>query len=375
MVQKVNTFWFDPEFLVGMISKMPGYVYWKNVNGVILGCNEGCAELVGCETIDQVVGKTDHELGLEPGFLEQVLREDQEVLQQGKTVIAENSGIFNGKFRHFTTEKRPLYHDGSIVGLLGITLDITAEKTATDNLMRALKVTAANISHEMKTPLAGMKTTLEVMQKLVDKLNVGYEKAKQENLIDKIEGKPIYDKLGYYMSQIFQRINSATTMISMQLKNMSIDKIDARLFSKLSIETLIAEAMRVYPFSGDEKSLVHYDTSKDFTLLGEKTLTINIMWNLLNNAMHAIRDVGKGTIKIWIEGDAQWNYLHFKDTAKGMTPSVVEQAFDKFFTERRDGCGLGLAFCQKVMRAYGGDITCSSNEGEYTHFILKFPQY
>jgi len=373
MDQKVDAFWFDHEFLVGMISKMPGIVYWKDSTGILLGCNEGCAELVGCDSIEEVIGKTDHELGLEPGFLEQVLREDHEVLHEGKTVVAENSGMFDGKLRHFTTEKRPLYHNGSVVGILGITLDITTEKAATDNLMRALKVTAASISHEMKTPLAGMKTTMELIQKLVVKLNAGYQKAEQAGLIEKTVGKPIYDKLAHYMSQVLQRIDSATTMISMQLKNMSIDNIDPRFFSELSLAEIITEAIKVYPFMGDEKLLVHCDMNNDFTLLGEKSLTINIICNLINNSLHAIRDAGKGTIKIWTETNAEWNCLHFKDTAKGMTPSVVAQAFDKFFTERRDGGGLGLAFCQKVIHAYNGDITCSAKKDEYTHFILKFP--
>ncbi|WP_410521703.1 ATP-binding protein [Candidatus Tisiphia endosymbiont of Oplodontha viridula] len=46
-----------------------------------------------------------------------------------------------------------------------------------------------------------------------------------------------------------------------------------------------------------------------------------------------------------------------------------------FYTRRANGIGLGLSFCKKIMLSFGGDISCISEEGQYTEFQLNFPNY
>jgi signal transduction histidine kinase len=56
-----------------------------------------------------------------------------------------------------------------------------------------------------------------------------------------------------------------------------------------------------------------------------------------------------------------------------MPAEVTARIFDHFFTKTRHGTGVGLAYCKMVMEDLGGDMTCESVKGEYTHFILHFP--
>jgi len=51
----------------------------------------------------------------------------------------------------------------------------------------------------------------------------------------------------------------------------------------------------------------------------------------------------------------------------------LPKIFTHFSTTRKGGSGMGLAFCKMVMQEYGGDITCESELGKYTRFILTFP--
>jgi len=94
--------------------------------------------------------------------------------------------------------------------------------------------------------------------------------------------------------------------------------------------------------------------------------------------MHCIilnrKKKGKSLFGLKVESDAQYNYLHFKDTAKGMSAAMAAKVFGQFFSKREHGTGLGLAFCQMVMQAYGGDISCTAEENKYAQFTLKFPQ-
>ncbi len=63
-------------------------------------------------------------------------------------------------------------------------------------------------------------------------------------------------------------------------------------------------------------------------------------------------------------------------TASGISKKFLPKVFTLFGSQMsfQGGTGIGLAFCKLIMRSYGGNITCSSIEGEYTGFILKFPK-
>jgi len=52
---------------------------------------------------------------------------------------------------------------------------------------------------------------------------------------------------------------------------------------------------------------------------------------------------------------------------------MLPKIFDRFFSSTHHGSGIGLAFCKLVMQAYGGNITCQSQQGEFTEFVLSFP--
>jgi len=52
----------------------------------------------------------------------------------------------------------------------------------------------------------------------------------------------------------------------------------------------------------------------------------------------------------------------------------VENFFKEFFTTKKNGSGIGLASCKKIMHDLGGDLTCRSVFGESMEFILSFPK-
>ena len=68
------------------------------------------------------------------------------------------------------------------------------------------------------------------------------------------------------------------------------------------------------------------------------------------------------------------NTLYFIDYGIGISEKNINKIFDKFFSNRRNGTGLGLTYCKLIMADMNGSIKCESVEGEYTKFILKFPK-
>ena len=140
------------------------------------------------------------------------------------------------------------------------------------------------------------------------------------------------------------------------------------------MQRCLEEALRRYPYNGTQKQLLHVDLSRDFQFRGIPVLMQHVVFNLLKNSIYYVLDAGKGSIHIWMEQQTEVNCLHFKDTGKGINSERLPYVFERFYSNRHNGTGIGLAFCKQVITQFGGSISCDSIEGEYTHFTLRFPR-
>ncbi|MFT6333241.1 MAG: signal transduction histidine kinase [Lentimonas sp.] len=115
-----------------------------------------------------------------------------------------------------------------------------------------------------------------------------------------------------------------------------------------------------------EIDLVNVKLAGDFDFFGDENLMIFVVFNLLKNALYY-----RAKINIWM--DCQTRTLHFKDDGIGIAADQLEFIFDDFFTSnKKGGTGLGLPFCKRVMKAFGGDISCKSAVGKGAEFCLRF---
>ncbi len=96
--------------------------------------------------------------------------------------------------------------------------------------------------------------------------------------------------------------------------------------------------------------------------------------NLLNNSCFFIKKSGKGSITIKLETLNKTNRILFRDTGYGIKPDILPMIFDKGFSRRRDGTGMGLYMCRELIHHLGGTIRCESVFGEFTDFIIAFPR-
>jgi signal transduction histidine kinase len=135
----------------------------------------------------------------------------------------------------------------------------------------------------------------------------------------------------------------------------------------------VEEALTEYPFLGDDRSMVTTQFDEDFEFKGNSLLIKHILFNLLKNSIYYVKAANKGDITIKAATVDGRHTLSFKDTGAGIAPDILPHIFDKFYSNTKYGTGIGLAFCRSVMKGLGGDITCKSQYGEYTEFILTFP--
>lgn len=384
-------------YFQNIVRNLPGIVYWKDGNGVYLGCNQNTLNLIGAQSVDEIIGKTDYELaeklGMAKHIAEKFIRDDQYVMETGKPLLNQEEPPFitaDGSEIYELSNKTPLKNSaGKIIGILGVSVDITDRKRAekleqekreqerltAEKTINYLKIVATSIAHEIQNPLAGIRSSAEVAQIVVRKALTAYEKDIEANLIETSVSKTPPEKISTYLKKIVSKVNTANAYIAMQLANMRADRIDTSEFTSCSINRVIKEALEMYHFEDEaQRDLVHWQNNEDFSFYGSQRLTKHILLNLLSNALHYITETSKGEIIIWLGSDEQYNYLYFKDTAKGMPAEIAANVFNQFYSKRKNGTGLGLSLCQMVMVSYGGDISCVAEENQYAQFILKFPK-
>tara|TARA_B100000446_G_scaffold172956_1_gene181498 strand:+ start:201 stop:902 length:702 start_codon:yes stop_codon:yes gene_type:complete len=139
----------------------------------------------------------------------------------------------------------------------------------------------------------------------------------------------------------------------------------------LDIKKEVDKGLLAYSFCADEKRLVHVD-GKGFSVLIEAQVLRHVLFNLLKNALYFIKKANKGNIHISFNTEGAHNLLIFEDTGYGIRDDVVDHVFDKFYSRNKTGTGMGLYFCKKALKAFDATITCTSEFGKYTRFIIAF---
>jgi PAS domain S-box-containing protein len=98
-----------------------------------------------------------------------------------------------------------------------------------------------------------------------------------------------------------------------------------------------------------------------------------VMLNLIKNAMESIEMMGKIRIRAW--KDDRTSTIEIQDNGHGIDRNHLEIIFDPFFTTKREGTGLGLPLCRKIIREHGGELTIQSTIAQGTSARITLPAH
>lgn len=328
-----------------ILSLLPGHVYWKNLDGVIMGCNAAMAKVAGLASPLDIVGKTDFDLPWKEKA-EDIRKIDLQVMNTKQPILAEESGLMNNhEQKIFLSRKEPLLNqDGKVIGMVGISLDITAQKQAEIAKTEFLE----NMSHDLRTPFSGILSLTEYLYAKEE------EPGKKELLGDiKSSGK----RLLALLNQILELARQGSHPIELKDFNLS---------------EAIQEVIDLVHAEARHKGLAIKVLCPEITVNSDRIRFSRILLNLLGNA---IKYTEKGTISIKSEQNPL--RIMVEDTGEGIPANALETIFARFSKlhpsykqQHYDGAGIGLHIAREYARELGGDITVTSEIGKGSCFTL-----
>ena len=228
---------------------------------------------------------------------------------------------------------------------------------------RALQALAGSIAHEMRNPLSQLR---HVLDRVEEALPSASETGAVSTLTDGMASL-MYN----HLAQGQLSIERGLRIIAMTLDEVSAKSIRPDSLAYLQAGATTRKALAEYGFENDkERAKVSLVVKRDFVFKVDETVYLFTLFNLIKNALHHIVAYPQATLTLIVERDA----VIVRDTGPGIAPEILQHLFEPFRTAgNAGGTGLGLAYCQRAMRAFGGSIDCQSEVGKFTAFTLRFP--
>lgn len=217
-----------------------------------------------------------------------------------------------------------------------------------------LKNTISDISHQLKTPLAAMMLY-------------------QEILSDEPEHPDTVREFSMKMGTALKRMER---LILSMLKITRLDTGNITFERRIcSVSELISHSVRdLLERARQEEKEIRITGNPDLTLNCDLAWTSEAIGNLVKNALDHTRK--GGLIRVSWEQTPAVLQLVISDDGSGIAPEDIHHIFKRFYRSKNsldtEGIGLGLPLAKSILEGQGGLISCQSEPGRGTSFILSF---
>ena len=244
--------------------------------------------------------------------------------------------------------------NGQINGALCSFNDITKRKKIEERItevdrLSSLGEIAAGLAHEIRNPLTGIKTSIEVLKNRVKNKN-----SKQ------------------LCNNVVSEINRMNGLIS-DILNFSNPKKPQ--FQLIKVENIIEQTLSLMEEQFKNNNIEinkKYPPKKLYAEIDSEQLK-QILINLYMNAINAIDENGK--LEISLKGiKGKKIKISIKDDGKGIKEKNISKIFNPFFTTSAKGTGLGLAVVKRLVLENKGDINVESILGKGTKIDIILPE-
>jgi PAS domain S-box-containing protein len=370
----------EHHLLLSIIDTIPDHVYVKDVEGRFILDNIAHRESYGPKTEGTTTGRTvfDYYSAEEA---ERFDEDDHRVIETGEGLFNQEEPLLqeNGSEIWIQTTKVPLRDtDGSIIGLVGISADITGRKISEEQLLRfAAQLESSNTelqnfasvaSHDLQEPLRKIQT-------FSDRLRTKCGAALNAQGLDYLD-----------------RMQNAARRMQILIQDLlKLSRVTSRAlpFEQCNLNEIVRSVL------GDLELLIEQKNAKvevgDLPAIEADPVQMQQLFqNLISNALKFQKNGDKPEVVVEgrtyqmqernIAGAAPGQRickLVIRDNGIGFDPKFAEQIFVVFqrlhTRSEYEGTGIGLAVCRKITDRHGGSIVAQSAEGQGAAFIVTLP--
>jgi PAS domain S-box-containing protein len=233
------------------------------------------------------------------------------------------------------------------IGLVTVVRDISDQKRLDEQKKRFV----ATAAHELRTPIANMKTRLFLM------------KRKPETFMEHIAvAESVADLMQNLVEDMFDISRFERGIISLDPEKMVLQDLVKEVLEYQQPE---AERQRIALKSVLPETAIH--------IFADPYRLTQVIINLVGNGLH-YTPVG-GEVRLEVEQIDEAVLLRVIDNGEGIDPESIEHLFEPFFRASSDkkGAGLGLAIVHEIVSLHGGTIAVESEPGKGSSFIIRLP--
>jgi two-component system C4-dicarboxylate transport sensor histidine kinase DctB len=221
------------------------------------------------------------------------------------------------------------------------------------NRLSILGQVSAGVAHEINQPLAAIRAYAETGARLLDAGEAGEAR---DNLRE-IAG--VTERIG----TITQALRGFARRGAGEVRPIGVEEaIDGAL-------TLLAGRIR-----DAGVTMVREPHAPGAAVTAGRIRLEQILVNLLQNALDAVREAKDPTITIAVGAGTDTVVVTVGDNGPGVPPAVKEQLFMPFTTTKPTGLGLGLVISADIAREFGGELRLEDGDGTGAAFVLELPR-
>ncbi|MES2296736.1 MAG: sensor histidine kinase [Pseudomonadota bacterium] len=249
--------------------------------------------------------------------------------------------------------------DLSPIGDDGVPFELAPAVRAFNDLLAKLQAAAksqhdflANVAHQLRTPLAGLRTQLE----LVEKRHAGEPETAHA--------------IGLMLSSTERMIRQTNQLLALARAEPSY--FEATRLEPVALQDLVAESIQHFVEQAAIKGIdLGYDLQATM-VRGDRFLLRDLIDNLIDNAIRYTPSQGTVTVRCRERDGGQ---LVVEDSGPGIEPARRAQVFNRFvrFDDKTSGSGLGLAIVRDIALAHGAAIDLGAQPGGGAVFTITFP--
>ncbi|EGX57719.1 putative sensory transduction histidine kinase [Streptomyces zinciresistens K42] len=235
------------------------------------------------------------------------------------------------------------------IGQLATAFNTMADRVEKEDELRRLF--ASDVAHELRTPLAIVRSELEAVQDGV--------REPTPEVITSLHDETL--RLGRLIADLETLASADAAAFTLERKHVSLTDLVRDTIDGLSSRFT-------------EAGLTVHAELAEVGVDGDAVRLRQIVTNQLTNALKFVP--AGGTVTVTLREEDGWAELRVADTGPGIPSEDLPRVFERFFrsrTARADGSGIGLAVAAELTAAHGGTLTVDSEIGHGTTFTTRLP--